>query len=165
MKITKRGLIACIAYLAILFFPSCKPTKSVSKTEVQKSDTVIIKTEAIRAPVLHDLLTIEEICQDSVVRPLERILVRDTDTIRISTVDNSLSVQISQQARTLSERELIIQKQSERISELQQTVKTRTSIRTVLILIGVLVLFVVFPGIPYHTHQLIKRLIRGLLPV
>jgi len=131
----------------------------VDKVESKKSDTLVQKTEVIRAPLLSDVMTIQEVCEDSVLTKFERVFIRDTDTVTISTVDGSLNVKISQQERILSEKESTIQSQSETIKELKETVKGRFPLQLVLILSGVIVLLWLVPGIPSTVNSFVKRLI------
>ena len=148
----------CLAYIAVLAAIGCGSSRKSVKTEVQKSDTLIVKTETIKAPLLNDVFTLKEICKDSVLTEFKRVYVRDTDTVTIETVDGSLVVKVNQQEREISKKEETISRQSERIERLEETVKTRYSLKLVLVLIGVIVLLWLVPGIPSTVNRFVRRL-------
>ena len=153
-----RNVKIALAYLILIFAVGCGTKKKSVHVSTQKSDTLIVKTETIKAPVINDVMTIREICKDSTIKEFERIFIRDTDTVTISTVDNSLNVRISQQERTLSEKESTIQKQSERIERLEESVKSRFPLKLVLILCGVIALLWLVPGIPSRINRFVRKL-------
>ena len=153
-----KGLKFALAYLIIISAVGCGSSRKSVKVDSKKSDTLIVKTETIKAPVINDVMTIKEICKDSVLKEFERVFIRETDTVTIQTVDGSLSVRINQQSRILSERESTIQSQREKIERLEETVKTKYSLKLVLILIGVIVLLWLVPGIPSKINRFVRRL-------
>lgn len=93
--------------LSILAF-GCRSKKEVLKTEVRTSDTLFIKSEVIKAPVLNQSLTIEQICDTvtgEVVR-FKKVFVVDGDSIEILTNNNNeLSFRINYLERILKEKD------------------------------------------------------------
>lgn len=111
--------------LLIVLLTGCRTKKEVIKTEVRTSDSLFVKTETIKAPVLNQSLTIEQICDTitgEVVR-FKKVFVVDGDSIQILTdVNNSLQIKISQRERTISEKDSIIQKLRSDITSISETV-------------------------------------------
>ncbi len=108
-----------IILLIALVVCGCRTKKLVSKTEIKKSDTLIVKTEVIKAPVLNQSLTIKEICDSvtgEVVR-FKKVFVVDGDSIEILTNENNeLSIKIAQLEKTLKKKDSIA-----RISDSKET--------------------------------------------
>lgn len=114
-----------IPALCILLLVSCRTKKEVLKTEVKQSDTLIVKSEVIKAPVLNQSLTIHEICDSitgEVVR-FEKIFVVDGDSINILTdANNSLHIRINQRERDLSTKDSIIRVLRSQLKSVSETV-------------------------------------------
>lgn len=112
-----------ITILAILLLVGCRTKKEVLKTEVKTSDTLYVKTETIKAPVLNQSLIIEEICDTitgEVVR-FKKVFVIDGDSIQVLTdVNNSLQIKINQRERTLSQKDSIIKSLRHELSNISQ---------------------------------------------
>ena len=153
-----RNVKLALFYLLIVLAVSCGTKKKSVHVSTQKSDTLIVKTETIKAPVINDVMTIRDICKDSTITEFQRVFIRDTDTVTIESVDGSLLVRISQQERTLSERETTIQKQKEQLEHYEELIKRRPDLRTTLILIGVIVLLWLVPGIPSRINRFVRKL-------
>lgn len=115
----------CYTVLLIILLFGCRTKREVLKTEVRTSDSLFVKTETIKAPVLNQSLTIEQICDTitgEVVR-FKKVFVVDGDSIQILTdVNNSLQIKISQRERTISEKDSIIQKLRSDITSISETV-------------------------------------------
>ena len=114
-----------VLILAILVLSSCRSKKEVLKTEVKTSDTLFVKSETIKAPVLNQSLTIQQICDSvtgEVVR-FKKVFVVDGDSIQVLTdVNNSLQIKINQRERTLSEKDSIIRSLKSELSSISETV-------------------------------------------
>ena len=110
-----------ILYVFIVLIVGCNAKKKYINTESKVIDSVIVKTETIKAPLLTDVMYLPEICKDSIAKEFKRIIVRDTDTIEVEVKDNGLLVSVRQQEKTISELE---QKLSIRESEIEQLKKT-----------------------------------------
>lgn len=157
-----RSRIKHIAFYALILLAiGCGTKKKSTSVKVERSDTLVVRTETIKAPLITETFTLKELCKDSVLTEFEKVFIRHTDTITIQTVDGSLNVRISQQERILSEKESTIQQQSEKIASLEQIVKTRSNPKLVLILFGAIALLVIFPEIPYRIKKFVLKLIRG----
>lgn len=113
-----------VIFLMLILF-GCRTKKEVLKTEVKTSDTLYVKTETIKAPVLNQSLIIEQICDTitgEVVR-FKKVFVIDGDSIQVLTdVNNSLQIKINQRERTLSQKDSIIQKLRKELSEVSEKV-------------------------------------------
>lgn len=142
-----------ILLLSILFI-SCG--KNTYKLEVKQSDSLFVKTEQIKAPLLNDVMIVPEICKDSIATEFKRIYVRDTDTIIVEIKDNQLTFDIRQKERIISELKETISKQHNEIS--QKRVITKIAWKPILILSGIILLFLLVPTIP----QLLRKLLRSL---
>jgi len=130
--------------------------KKTYKLEVKQSDSLFIKTEQIKAPLLNDVMIVPEICKDSVATEFKRIYVRDTDTIIVEVKDNQLTFDIRQKERIISELKETISKQHKEISE--KRVITKIAWKPILILSGIILLFLLVPTIP----QILRKLLRSL---
>ncbi|RDY57732.1 hypothetical protein [Flagellimonas nanhaiensis] len=97
-------------YILIFLLLGCKTKKQVLRTEIRTSDTLIVKSEMIKAPVLNQALTIEQICDTvtgEVVR-FKKVFVVDGDSIEILTNDNNqLQVKISQLEKLVKQKDSI----------------------------------------------------------
>lgn len=155
--------------IAVVF--SCKPQQELTIKE-EKNSEVTVKTEQIKAPVLNDVLRISEVC-DSVEIKVGGVIYKappkaknfsreiNLDSLRIALQmrDNVFEFQIDQKSRLISEKELIISKQSKEIERLERITKKRIAWTPLLIGSLILVLFIIFPGIPKFINNTIKRLI------
>lgn len=109
----------------ILVTSGCRTKKEILKTEVRTSDSLFIKTETIKAPVLNQSLVIEQICDTitgEVVR-FKKIFVVDGDSIQVLTdVNNSLQIKINQRERTISKKDQMIRSLQEQMSMISEQV-------------------------------------------
>lgn len=101
--------------ILFLLIASCKPTKNATSLTIEKSDTLIVKSEIIKAPVLSESLVIHNICDtitNTVVR-FEKVFTINGDSIKILTnKNNELSIEIDQREKELSKRDSIIRSKS-----------------------------------------------------
>lgn len=151
-----RNIKVCLAYIAILLVVGCATKKKSTSLKIQRSDTLILKKEEIKAPLLTDVTTIKQLCKDSVATEFRRVFVRDTDTVLVEVVDNSLTVRLQQAERTLSAKEETISRQQESIERLESTVKTKVSLRPYLYAAIIVLIFIIFPGIPKYLNGLVR---------
>lgn len=111
--------------ILIVLLTGCRAKKELLKTEVRQSDSLFVKSEVIKAPVLNQSLTIEQICDTitgEVVR-FKKIFVVDGDSIQVLTdVNNSLQIKINQRERTLSEKDSIIRSLKSELSSISERV-------------------------------------------
>ena len=102
--------------------------KKVERTEIRQSDTLIVKKEVIKAPVMNHSLTIHEICDSitgEVVR-FEKVFVVDGDSIELlTTANNTLKLQIKARERTLSERDSEVSRVRKELREASEVVRYR----------------------------------------
>jgi len=145
-----------ILLLSVLFI-SCG-RKTYHTLEVKQSDSLFVKTEQIKAPLLNDVMIVPEICKDSIATEFKRIYVRDTDTIIVEIKDNQLTFDVRQKERIISSLKETIQQKSTLISEQEKIIKTKISWKPILILSGIIALFLLVPTIP----QLLRKLLRSL---
>jgi hypothetical protein len=138
--------------ILILLLSSCG-RKTYHSLEVKRSDSLIIKTEQIKAPLLNDVMLVPEICKDSIATEFKRIYVRDTDTIIVEIKDNQLTFDIRQKERIISQLKETVLKQKEELKE--KKVKEVIAWKPILILSAIILLFLIFPTIP----GIIKRII------
>ena len=130
--------------------------KTYHTLEVKQSDSLFVKTEQIKAPLLNDVMIVPEICKDSIATEFKRIYVRDTDTIIVEIKDNQLVFDVRQKERIISELKETISKQHKEISE--KRVITKIAWKPILILSGIILLFLLVPTIP----QILRKLLRSL---
>lgn len=113
--------------LLLLLIGGCR-AKKVERTEVKRSDSLIVKREVIKAPVLNHSLTIHEICDTitgEVVR-FEKVFVVDGDSIQLlTTANNTLKLQIKARERIISEKDSIISVKEEKAVSVSETVRYR----------------------------------------
>ena len=122
--------------------------KTYHTLEVKQSDSLFVRTEQIKAPLLNDVMIVPEICKDSIAAEFKRIYVRDTDTIIVEIKDNQLVFDVRQKERIISSLKETIQQKSLLISEQEKIIKTKISWKPILILSGIIILFLAFPTIP-----------------
>lgn len=114
-----------IYILAILLLVGCRAKKETLKAEVKQSDTLVVKSEVIKAPVLNQSLLIEQVCDTitgEVVR-FKKVFVVDGDSIEVLTnANNELSIKISQRERELQKSDSTVQKLKEQLSSVSETI-------------------------------------------
>ena len=152
----------CLVYVVLIFAISCGTKKKSTYVKTEKSDTLVLKTEVIKAPVINDVVTLKDICKDSTVTEFEKVFIRDTDTVKVTLFDNSLRLQVSQAERVITEKDSVLKIQSEKLEELRETVKTRPSLKLTLILLGVIALLWFVPGIPSTVNKWFRRIVLKL---
>lgn len=144
-------------YLVILLFllTSCASKKSFKSVDVLKSDSIVVKIEQIKSPLLHDVMIVPEICKDSIATEFKKIYIRDTDTIIIEVKNNELVLDVRQKEKIISELRELNHKKDIIISEKEKEIKEKIAWKPILILSAIIVLFLVFPTIP----SIIKKII------
>ena len=136
----------------IVLFTSCG-RKTYHSIESKVTDSVIVKIEQIKAPLLSETLIVPEICKDSIATEFKKIYIRDTDTIIVEIKDNQLTFDIRQKERIISQLKETVLKQREELKE--KKVKEVIAWKPILILSAIILLFLIFPTIP----GIIKRII------
>lgn len=113
--------------LLLLLIGGCR-AKKVERTEIQRSDTLIVKKEVIKAPVLSQTLTFSEICDTitGLPRSVEYVHVVDGDSIQIlTTANNTLKLQIKARERTISEKDSEVSRVREKLAQVSEVVRYR----------------------------------------
>lgn len=136
----------------IVLLASCG-RKTYHSIESKVTDSVIVKIEQIKAPLLSETLIVPEICKDSIPTEFKKIYIRDTDTIIVEIKDNQLTFDIRQKERIISQLKETVLKQKEELKE--KKVKEVIAWKPILILSAIILLFLIFPTIP----GIIKRII------
>ena len=136
----------------IVLLASCG-RKTYHSIESKVTDSVIVKIEQIKAPLLSETLIVPEICKDSIATEFKKIYIRDTDTIIVEIKDNQLTFDIRQKERIISQLKETVLKQKEELKE--KKVKEVIAWKPILILSAIILLFLIFPTIP----GIIKRII------
>jgi len=119
---------AAILFIALLLLLGSCRAKKVERTEVRQSDTLIVKKEVIKAPVLSQTLTFLEICDTitGLPRSVEYVHVVDGDSIKLlTTANNTLKLQIKARERTLSEKDSEVSRVREKLANVKETVRYR----------------------------------------
>ena len=127
--------------------------KTYHSIESKITDSVIVKIEQIKAPLLSETLIVPEICKDSIATEFKKIYIRDTDTIIVEIKNNQLTFDIRQKERIISQLKETVLKQKEELKE--KKVKEVIAWKPILILSAIILLFLIFPTIP----GIIKRII------
>lgn len=163
MKQIKVVLIYLVLLLAVgVGSVSCKAKKNFVVSERKVLDSVVVKVETVKAPLVTDVMTIPELCPDSVKAvEFRRVFVRDTDTIIVEVRNDSLEVRIKQAEKLLSEKEQQLNLRTEEVKRLERSTKQRTPLKTILLFLAVLISFVLFPGIPRALNIFFGKLLRG----
>ena len=136
----------------IVLLASCG-RKTYHSIESKVTDSVIVKIEQIKAPLLSETLIVPEICKDSIATEFKKIYIRDTDTIIVEIKNNQLTFDIRQKERIISQLKETVLKQKEELKE--KKVKEVIAWKPILILSAIIILFLIFPTIP----GIIKRII------
>lgn len=146
------------AIVLALLATGCGRKTYLSVKDVQRSDSLLLRVDKIVAPVLTDVIVLEELCRDSVATVFKKVYVRERDTIRIEVKDNALLVDIRQKERTIKELNQTIKntKQAEKAKEV--ITKERILWKPIWVLSGVILLFIFLPVIPKTINKLIKGL-------
>ena len=127
--------------------------KTYHSIESKVTDSVIVKIEQVKAPLLSETLIVPEICKDSIATDFKKIYIRDTDTIIVEIKNNQLTFDIRQKERIISQLKETVLKQKEELKE--KKVKEVIAWKPILILSAIILLFLIFPTIP----GIIKRII------
>lgn len=136
----------------IVLLASCG-RKTYHSIESKVTDSVIVKIEQIKAPLLSETLIVPEICKDSIATEFKKIYIRDNDTIIVEIKNNQLTFDIRQKERIISQLKETVLKQKEELKE--KKVKEVIAWKPILILSAIILLFLIFPTIP----GIIKRII------
>lgn len=119
--------------LLILAF-GCK-TKEYVVSERTKTDSLIIKTETIKAPVISDLLVIPDICDTitNKVTKFRKVFVVNGDSIELLTNEaNELKFEIKTLEKDLHTKDSVYRSSLETDKERVKKVKYRTDWRLIL---------------------------------
>lgn len=134
--------------ITLLLLTSCASKKSFKSVDVLKRDSIVVKIEQVKSPLLQDIMIVPEICKDSVATEFKKIYIRDTDTIIVEVKNNELVLDVRQKERVISELRERIHKKDMIISEKEKQIKEKIAWKPILILSGIIVLFLAFPTIP-----------------
>jgi hypothetical protein len=147
--------LRAILLTLILLFASCG-RKTYHSIESKVIDSVIVKIERIKAPVLNDFLVVDGVCQDSIKTEFKRILVRDTDTIIVELKDNQLIFDVKQKEKTIKElKETLKVKEIEVIESKKER---KIWWKPILIMAGIIALFIIFPIAPSSINKILRLL-------
>jgi len=144
--------LRAILLTLIVLLASCG-RKTYHSIESKVTDSVIVKIEQVKAPLLSETLIVPEICKDSIATEFKKIYIRDTDTIIVEIKNNQLTFDIRQKERIISQLKETVLKQKEELKE--KKVKEVIAWKPILILSAIILLFLIFPTIP----GIIKRII------
>lgn len=151
--------------LIILFvlgvISGCKSKQPMTKIETKKIDSVYIKTEVIKSPILTDILTIQEICDTvtgEVVR-FKKVFVINGDSIEVLTNEkNELNIKVSQLSKELKRLDSV----SKTKESIEKTDKLEIKYKTpkyIWYIIGVLVVGWFIPAVPRFVNGIFKKLV------
>jgi len=141
--------------LLALLVSSCGK-KTYHSIETKVVDSVIVKIERIKAPILNDMVVVEGICQDSIKTEFKRILVRDTDTIIVELKDNKLIFDVKQKEKTIKELKETLKVKEKEVIESKKERKIWW--KPILIMAGIIALFIIFPIAPSSINKLLRLL-------
>lgn len=130
--------------------------KTYHSIESKVTDSVIVKIERIKAPVLNDFLVVDGVCQDSIKTEFKRILVRDTDTIIVELKDNQLIFDVKQKEKTIKELKETLKVKETEIKESKKERKIWW--KPILIMAGIIALFIIFPIAPSSINKILRLL-------
>ena len=147
--------------LLVVSISGCKSKQPMTKIESKKVDSIYIKTETVRSPVLTDILTIQEICdtvKGEVVR-FKKVFVINGDSIEILTNEkNELNIKVSQLSKELKRLDSV----SKTKEVIEKTDKLEIKYKTpkyIWYIIGVLVVGWFIPAIPRFVNGIFKKLL------
>lgn len=150
-----------IILFVLVLISGCKSKQPITKIETKKVDSVYIKIEAIKSPVLTDILTIQEICDTvtgEVIR-FKKVFVINGDSIEVLTNEkNELNIKVSQLSKELKRLDSISKSKS--VSE--KSDKLRIEYKTPKIwyyISGVLLFGWIFPAIPRFVNGVFKKIV------
>lgn len=144
--------------LLIICLSSCKPKKVFVTSEVYKTDSLFIKTETIKAPLITESIKIKELCDDK-GNPVQfkKVFVIQKDTLEIETLGNELRISSRLLDKVISQRDSVSKINQElRVSE---TLEIEYQVPKwawwyMSIASTLLILFIVFPFIPRMIRKL-----------
>ena len=123
---------------------SCRTSKETIRTDV-KVDTIRVSDVVLKSPDIFYNLTFDEIC-DTVtgeIRPINNIIVKSGDTLRLWSEKNRLTLQIDLLERIVSRQRDSIQKATSVQTEKETIIKYRTPTWIWLVLAGAILTFLV----------------------
>ena len=150
-----------IILFVLVLISSCKSKQPMTKIETKKVDSVYIKIETIKSPVLTDILTIQEICDTvtgEVIR-FKKVFVINGDSIEVLTNEkNELNIKVSQLSKELKRLDSVSKTKEviEKTDNLEIKYKTP---KYIWYIIGVLVVGWFIPAIPRFVNGLFKKLV------
>ena len=147
--------------LLVVSISGCKSKQPMTKIESKKVDSIYIKTETVRSPVLTDILTIQEICDTvtgEVIR-FKKIFVINGDSIEVLTNEkNELNIKVSQLSKELKRLDSV----SKTKEVIEKTDKLEIKYKTpkyIWYIIGVLVAGWFIPAIPRFVNGVFRKLV------
>ena len=152
-------------YLMVIFIMGCAAKKNTYRNISTKvTDTLILKTEVIKAPVLNSTLVVKELC-DSITgkpKPFQQTFVVGKDTVFINIVDNELLLNIDILEKEILRRDSVLRTSSKEVIDVSKKVTVRYRwARITWIFLSIIVVFIVFPKIPQSIRTLAEKLIVG----
>lgn len=120
--------IPLILYIVLIFLVvSCGSKKNVTTSVTKVTDTVFIKTETIKGPLVKDIIRVHHLC-DSTGKAIEfeKEFIYMEDTLKISTLNNQLSITSNRLARVLKENDSLVKSRNADTKESSEKVKYRT---------------------------------------
>lgn len=148
--------------LLIVILASCKARiQTVEKfIEVKTTDTIVQIKERIIVPPMEERFIITELCDSIKQLPIQfrKVFVVDGDSITLLTNEkNELQLHINRLERTLKKSDSLVRVKQKESTTTEKTtkVKTRYPWKLLLGLVGTIILFIIFPGIPKKLRLLI----------
>ena len=135
---------ATLAVFLAVFLFGCRTKKETIRTEI-KVDTILVSDVVLKSPDIFYNLTFDEIC-DTVtgeIRPINNIIVKSGDTLRLWSEKNRLTLQIDLLERIVSRQRDSIQKATSVQTEKETIIKYRTPTWIWLVLAGAILTFLV----------------------
>lgn len=152
--------------LLVVSISGCKSKQPMTKIESKKVDSIYIKTEAVRSPLLTDILTIQEICDTvtgEVIR-FKKVFVINGDSIEVLTNEkNELNIKVSQLSKELKRLDSVSKTKEviEKTDNLEIKYKTP---KYIWYIIGVLVVGWFIPAVPRFVNGVFKKLVGIYIP-
>lgn len=122
-----------VIMMYILLIASCRAKKEAFTSETKVIDSIIIKSEVIKAPVLNDLLVIEQLCDSTTDKPVQfrKIYVIDGDSIEVLTNEkNQLVFKLNQKDKVISNKDSTIRKLETELRESSEKVIVKRDLKS-----------------------------------
>jgi len=153
-------------YLLVIFIMGCAAKKNVYRNISTKvTDTLILKTEVIKAPLLNSTLVIKELC-DSITskpKPFQQTFVVGKDTVFVKVDNNQLTFKVEQLEKEILRRDSVKLTSSKEVIDVtkKETIRYRWA-RITWVFLSIIVVFIVFPKIPQAIRNVVEKLIMGI---